>query len=69
MSSRWPNKGKLIVLITIIGAINYQRIVEGVMNMRKQKINTLMETVLIGNLFKSKIKSLCVFGNRNKVKC
>ena len=57
------------MLITIIGAISYQRIVEGVMNMQKQKIDILMETVLIGNLFNSKNKSLCVFGNRNKVKC
>lgn len=69
MIGRWNNKGKIIVLIIIIGAINQQRIVEDVTNMQKQKIDTLMETVLIGNLFNNKNKSLCVFVKLDKAKC
>lgn len=61
-------KEKLIVLIIIIDAINYQRIAEDMINMQKQKIDTLMEIVLISNLSNGKIKRLCVFGNQNKVK-
>ena len=60
------------MLIIIIGAINYQRIAEDMINMQKQKIDTLMEIVLISNLSNSsnsKIKSLCVFGNQKKAKC
>lgn len=43
-------KEKEIVLIIIIGAISYVRIVMLVMTMQKQKINTLMEIVLIGKI-------------------